>query len=552
MRGTDPELSRESAPALSRLTSSCLPPWTAWFLGSSGLLLGTLGLAKLAALWTTRTGPLSDPPDPVFPILTSRTIEACAAAVELSLGVLLSCGRRRSWAPWLLAWWVAMVLLYRASRWLLGTAWKVGCGCLGPLPAWLGLTNTFSTHLVWAILLYWCAGLAALFLGFRRRSCPSLALSAALLLPRALHAADSEHLHLQGTIVTTCYFENGREQSHAVSAFEVRVATDAWWIRNGNNHAFGVGSNNFGLLWVPSEQVAVADAHFGYYPLFESQPTIYPWIAYCSGIFFRHHADDIHHLPLPGYVALTQPEAHTCEARITFLDPVLLLPAQIEWVTTLESLKNAANSRFLRPPLHPREFLYYYMDYTTLYPTGMVRQTYRVLATTNLGPRMLPLSAEFVAYLQRGLYPDLSGEPTPKTGNVPHTANLKETFVSERSLLTLTHAAVVSGPVPFDRLLPVPADVTDMRLRSHRWGVYSVRYRVLSPPGWKFTPDAELTNLFEAALRSGQTQVLLRYGLRAMLYLAFGLLVALPLWWIGRHMRRARPSPQTIPRPRQP
>lgn len=528
-------------------------PWQQVFLISSAALLVLLALAKWLALWHTRAGPLSDPPDPVFPFLSGRTLEMCAACLELTCGILVFCGRRRSWGPLPLLWWVVALLLYRLARFGLGGSWGTPCGCLGAASDWIGLDPTASSYLTWAILFYWCVGLGAVYLPKLPRLRPS-ALLPAILFPLAAWSAAPGHLFVEGTLVTTLYFENGLEQRSGTSHFEVRVAGDTWWIRNGHEYAFGLGSNNFDLLESWTTPGTAASAYRGYYPPFSTMAVVYPWVAYCSDVYFRNDPRGVEHLPIPWYVAHAEAQAHLCKAQVTFLDETFGLPERIRWITTHESLKNAGRSPFLRPPVNQSDYVDYHTDYTTLYPTGMVIMEYTVLATTNLAGRRLPLRSEFVFYLQRGLYWDLTGEPLTNSLRRPvrRSPHLTNTFPRARSVLQLTNWALIPGDIPLADLLPTPAAVTDTRLTAPRWRVDAVQYWVSNRTEWKFHPDQQLTNLLRAEIRRNQAAMLVRYGLRMVFYVFFGVLLAAPLFWVWRRIHRARPVQPQPPQPPKP
>lgn len=525
--------------------SSAQPRWAVGFISTSALVLLLTGLSKLAGLWQARLGPLADPPDPVFPFLSASALAAVAALIELFCAALLWLGRHRLWATGVLAWWVATLLLYRLGLFFTGGYWTGKCSCLGPVAHWIGGTPAVFQSLPWILIALWTIGLVLLLQHQGRRLVRSLGWGVCLVCAPAwaAPAGQPQHLVLHGELVTTTLFENGKVRGEGWSTFIVWLGRDRWWVQNGFEHAFGIGGNTFHALLHPETREAAAGAHSGFYPPISTIAVTYPWLAYCSGFFFRHHSH-WEHLPNPRYLALCDPQSHMAKAEVVLLDPVHLIPARITWVTTYERLKNAGRSPFLRPPT-ASELIEYYTDYTTLYPTGMLVCEYTVETSTNLGDLHLPTRAEVRVYAQRGRFRNLSGTPdtNPPPQRVRQYAQLRDTFLITRSTILLTNAQIVSTDVPLRELLPDRGSVVDHRLQAPRWRVHHVQYQVNSRDEWKLTPDADLTNRLHIAVREQRTLILLTYAGRGVFYLAFGLLAAAPLWLFWRAIRRPPPQP---------
>lgn len=523
--------------------SSSLPRWTVWFCGLSAALLALGALGKGIALWMTRLPPLIDPPDPVLPFLSSRTLIGLTALAELLLAGWVWKWRRHDVGCWALGWWVAALLLYRPTRYALGVPWEGGCSCLGAVPKWFGLGERAGASMALGMLVFWSLGWLFWYFG-GRGSAPirqtALLLSVALVPHVSAVDLTTHHLVLQGRQDYVFFYENGAVQQELSMRFVVRLAADTWFLESDGMQAFGLSNNTLRATFTNPSAPPAGGANAGYFPLFASTGITFPWLAYCSGLWFRH-TPDWGSLPMINACALTDPRAHMCEAHVALLDEEHFIPAHITWITTEERLKNANKSPYLQILEGDSEEEWTrHLDYSQLYPTGLLCTEYKVLASTNVGGVTLPLQAQITVFLQKGRWPALSGEPYTPRGprHITDGSSVRETFLRSRTLLTLTNAWIAAGPIPLRDLIPDNCGITDRRLQSRRWGVDYVYYEVHSRDQWKFVPDAELTNLFRIKLREHQRAAAIRYAIQGVAYMGFALLVVVPTYLIWRRYGR--------------
>lgn len=124
--------------------------------------------ASVMKLWLLLGGhPLPQEIDPVFG-MPFRSLLAIALVLEI-VAFMLLVFRGRSFRAWIfVATLATLIALYRATLWCLD--YRLPCSCLGPLPAWMGLSPQAGDKLAIGILIYLVAGsYAALLLGRRGR-----------------------------------------------------------------------------------------------------------------------------------------------------------------------------------------------------------------------------------------------------------------------------------------------------------------------------------------------------------------------------------------------
>jgi|YelNatPaOPRAMG01_1025707.scaffolds.fasta_scaffold06672_2 hypothetical protein len=509
------------------------------FLASAVLLLAVAGLGKLAAVFypATFAARVVAVKDPVFPFLDARVTAFGAAVLELVCAAFIW-RHRRSHRAWLaLAYVVCLLLLYRVGLLLVGLETGPGCRCLGATVQWVGLHPALEGRLSGWLLAWWALGVCiwACARVLRVRHVASAMGTVWGMMLACSSAATAQHLELRGGLTWVVYYENGQEDKEATQppkTFTVWLSSNRWCVKSDIELAFGQGSNTFYAVFANKEVPASAGVFAGFYPAFSPPIVTVPWLAFCSGSYFREDPE-WQHLPLPWRLALVDPDAHRCKAEVSFLDQISRLPRRVTFRTTEQRLKSVAQSRYLRVGKLPRnDEILRQQDYTRLYPTGMVCGRYQVTIATNLFGMTLPWEAELEVYAQRGVFGGrLSGQ---QVTSLPPSRILQpkpvrtETFVRVRSMLRLSNAMQRSGEVPLT-LLPAHAGVADSRLQSRELGVDHVRYWVRGHDQWKLAPDAQLTNLFVAALKQARWERRMHFFLRASLYLAFAAVLFFPL-----------------------
>ena len=526
---------------------------TFFFVSTVFLLLITAAgkTLDLTYAWT-HAERLVDFPDALLPFLKSSTIVAAAAVLDLLTAGLLWHYRCTDYAFVILAYFVSLLLFYRFGLWTMGAHPSKGCHCLGAAAKWVRLSPTGASRIASLLIAYWVLGLCA-WAGSRRRQKYSrgcnIKKAAGISIVVGLFApiAQARHLELQGIYTASYYYENGVRQTQESVGFTVWLSSNRWCIKSGWNEAIGIGSNTFDTVFANSNIPAGADVHYGFYPVFSTASITIPWLAFCSGTYFKD-APTPQHLPTPWRLALTESVSHIADAEVSFLDDITKLPRSVTFRTTSQRMKQAGSSDYLRfERLSETETIDRYINYARQYPPELVIGRYHVLATTNFYGSLLPQKGELRTYVPRGLYKGLTGDATrSEKKRAPSTISRRETFMRASYAVLLTNLLQRNGDVS-TALLPKRADVVDYRLQSRKWGVDHVLYSV-ADGRWKVALDPQVEQLFDAKIAEPRSAKLREDAKRAALYTAFCGLILFPLAllvWRKTHHKQVHP-PQTL------
>jgi hypothetical protein len=120
------------------------------FVVSAAVVLVLTAAVKL--LGATRNAPYLTLPDPLFQLVSSRTMILLAAVVELTVAGLLILRKVDRLKLWLLVWLSSLFLSYRAGLLLVGFSGL--CPCLGGPLDWFGVKPTMADAVAKGIIGY--------------------------------------------------------------------------------------------------------------------------------------------------------------------------------------------------------------------------------------------------------------------------------------------------------------------------------------------------------------------------------------------------------------
>lgn len=133
-------------------------PGTLYLMSIGYILLFTI-VAKVVFLvsrWTERGGS-----SPVVPLVTHRVVLMLAVGLESGVAALLFCDRVSTVVAAVCVLWLSLLFVsYRISLWASGSTDL--CGCLGNVPAVVGVSGESTDVALKAVLLYMLLGSAYL------------------------------------------------------------------------------------------------------------------------------------------------------------------------------------------------------------------------------------------------------------------------------------------------------------------------------------------------------------------------------------------------------
>lgn len=336
-----------------------------------------------------------------------------------------------------------------------------------------------------------------------------------------------------GTVSSRVFKSTGVEVGTNYCGFHLEVMGSAWHLTinfkgpamDGKREEFSCdGTNVVDAFFDPSASrfalpVTIQRDGFptlGYYPDFV-------WLAYASSDYLDRNQP----LYAPWISARDDPRAYLFDANVSRFDEAPRLPSEIEYIVKRSRVKAAIRNPVLK--LEGVSDIAMRQRKLTIPQNkdGFRAVQYRVTATTNVGPFVIPLHFEFLNYYDHG--PVKIGDRGQVLGPIDYKTN--------------SIAAIISGDADSVRLIEARpqwpelrglAGVVDRRFQSRRQGIDSIQYFVTNK--WIIdVNDTRLITLFND--KKHAAPFITFASLKEVLFwIVFGFVAALPatVWWLAK------------------